>query len=306
VYGPALLVLAVALALAGCSGKGERGDAHASASASARPALCGDVRASVRGRVRAAAAAELSGLAVSRSQAGVLWTHNDSGDSPRVLAITTRGRLLAELAVPGADNYDWEDLAVGRGPGGRQHLYVSDTGDNDAVRSAVEVYRVAEPRARGGAGATAPAQRIGLRYPDGPHDAEALIVTGSRGAVTVVTKSYGGVAGVYTAARPRAGATTTLRRAGRVDLGEGEAVTGASLSANGRVLALRSYFRAFVWRRRSGEPVAATLRRRPCRPDADLLAEGQGEAIALSRDGRAFYTVPEGALPPVRRYVPAR
>ena len=36
--------------------------------------------------------------------------------------------------------------------------------------------------------------------------------------------------------------------------------------------------------------------------DAGLLGEGQGETIALTADGRAFYTVPEGARPALRRY----
>ncbi len=74
------------------------------------------------------------------------------------------------------------------------------------------------------------------------------------------------------------------------------------MSADGRTIALRSYDRAFVWRRRAGETVAAALRRRPCDADADLLREGQGEALALTADGRAFLTVPEGRRPALRRY----
>ena len=67
---------------------------------------------------------------------------------------------------------------------------------------------------------------------------------------------------------------------------------------------LRSYDRAFVFRRRAREPLAQTLRRRPCVARADLVAEGQGEALALTADGRAFYTVPEGERPAIRKYAP--
>ena len=77
------------------------------------------------------------------------------------------------------------------------------------------------------------------------------------------------------------------------------------MSADGRTVVLRTYDRAFVWSRRGSESVASTLRRRPCTADADLLVEGQGEALALTRDGRAFYTVPEGRRPALRRYAPA-
>jgi hypothetical protein len=74
------------------------------------------------------------------------------------------------------------------------------------------------------------------------------------------------------------------------------------VSADGRTIALRSYARAFVWRRRGGESIAAALRRRPCSPPVGLFAAGPGEALALTAHGGAFYTVPEGASPAIRRY----
>ena len=40
-----------------------------------------------------------------------------------------------------------------------------------------------------------------------------------------------------------------------------------------------------------------------CRSFA-LGAEGQGEALAVDRNGRALYTVPEGKRPAIRRYEP--
>ena len=40
---------------------------------------------------------ESSGLAVSRTQPGVLWSHNDSGDGPNLYAIDMSGRLLARI-----------------------------------------------------------------------------------------------------------------------------------------------------------------------------------------------------------------
>jgi hypothetical protein len=234
---------------------------------------------------------------LSRSQRGVLWAHNDSGDRPRLLALTRGGRLLADVTVTGAVNVDWEDIAAGR-----RTLLIGDIGDNLAQRATVSVYRLAEPRV--GEQTVAAAGRIELRYPDGPRDAEALLRDPRSGALVIVEKRYSGRPGVYVAARPTAGTRTTMRRSGRLALGAGEAVTAGDVSADGRTIALRTYDRAFVWRRRAGESVAAALRRRPCSARADLLAEGQGEALALSADGRAFYTVPEGLVPAIRRYAP--
>ena len=61
---------------------------------------------------------EASGLAASRIHPSVLYTHNDKGDSSRIFAIDAdSGNLLAELNINNARNYDWEDIAIGGGPG---------------------------------------------------------------------------------------------------------------------------------------------------------------------------------------------
>lgn len=271
----------------------------AAAAAAARPALCeGRLRSRVTGRVASAAASELSGLVLSPTRRGTLWAHNDSGDGARLIAFATTGRAVAEVALAGADNVDWEDIALGS----RGALLVGDVGDNLAARASIVVYRVREPRASG----TAPvAARYELRYADGARDAEALLHDRAAGTIVIVTKSFGGDAGVYVARRPSARRPTTLRRAGTIRLGAGESVTAGDVSADGRTIALRTYDRAYVWRRRAGETIASALRRRPCRPDASLVDEGQGEALALTRDARAFITVPEGTRPALRRYEPS-
>ncbi|MBW3609073.1 MAG: hypothetical protein KY463_12100 [Actinobacteria bacterium] len=227
---------------------------------------------------------------------GVLWSLNDSGNSPTLFAFASSGRGMAEVTVEGALNTDWEDMAAGRSG----TLLVGDIGDNLAQRPSVTVLEVPEPPA--GATAVAPVTRYELRYPDGPRDAEALMFDRTNGSLVIVSKSFGPVGGIYVARRPSSRRVTTMRRAGTVKLDEGEAVTAGDVSADGRTIVLRTYDRAFAWRRRAGETVAAALRRRPCVADADLLREGQGETLALTRDGRAFYTIPEGPTPPVRRY----
>jgi hypothetical protein len=311
-------VALAALLVGACGASGDAGpragdSSRAGARRQGQPALCGPLRARILGRVGAPAATELSGLVLSRSQPGVLWTHNDSGDRPRVLAVAADGRLLADVTLTGADNVDWEDIAIdpgtARGAGATttgDALLVADVGDNLARRPSVAVYRIAEPRVGAGAAtAPAPATRIELRYPDGPRDAEALLVDPSDGALVIVEKRFIGRAGVYVAGRPSAGsAPATLRRSGRLSLGGNEAITAGDVSADGRTIVLRTYDRAFVWIRRDGEDVAGALRRRPCAARAHLLVEGQGEALAVSPEGHAFYTVPEGRRPAIRRYAP--
>jgi hypothetical protein len=300
---PALLV-ALALALPACEGDNPS-PAPERARASTRPALCQRLAARVTGVIENDAAQELSGLAASRTQPGVLWTHNDSGDGPRLLAVDQGGRLLAQVTLAGAGAVDWEDIAAARTNGGGGLLYAADIGDNDAIRSDVAVYRLAEPLLRGGPPArTAAATRLQLRYPDGARDAEALLVDPATRALVVVSKEYNGAGHVYVAGRPSTGAITTLRRSGTLALGGGEAVTAGDVSGDGRTIVLRTYDRAFVWKRRRGESITHALRRRPCTAGALLIGEGQGEALALGTHGGAFYTVPEGARPEIRRYAP--
>jgi hypothetical protein len=245
-----------------------------------KPALCSSLRARVMGRVDAPGATELSGLALSPS--GSLWTMNDSGGAPAVLELARDARLLRTVTLEGAQNVDWEDIAS-RG----RTLYVGDIGDNATARAEVVVYRFTEPT-----GTSVVPSQIVLRYPDGPHDAEALLVDPRSGLLVIVTKDFGGVAGVYTARR-----SGVLHKAGTVSLGVGEAVTAGD-AVEGFVV-LRTYDRAFVFR---GASVVSALRRSPCVAGANLIREGQGEALALERSGRAFWTVPEGTGVPLRRY----
>jgi len=286
--------LAVVL-FAGCGGSSQPPPAGTSAPDAraatptptpAPPALCRKLQVRRLGTVEGPEATELSGLALSRS--GTLWTHNDSGDSPRVLALDRRGRLQRVVTVAGAEAVDWEDIAIRN-----RTLYVGDIGDNLAQRPNVTVYRFGEPPA----GVTSVrAERLDLRYTDGAHDAEALLVDPRSGAIAVITKDVGGTSGVYVASGGR------LRKRATLQLGVGQLVTAADVSGDGRTIAVRTYDRAFVYARKAGESVAKALKRPPCTAGADLLREGQGESLALSRDGRAFYTLPEGASPILRRY----
>ncbi len=244
--------------------------------------------------MRDPAADELSGLVASPSRAGVLWSHGDSGSGPRLFALRADGTELGRPLVPGAAAVDWEDIAAA--PGGV--LFVGDIGDNAAARATIEVLRLREPPPT--AATTVTPAHMTLRYPDGPHDAETLLVDPVRGDLLVITKMLG-AARAYRASS-RASGTVTLRRGPRVPVA---LATGGDVSADGRVVAVRGLGEVAIWRRRGREPLLRTLRRRPC-VSPTTLADGQGEALALDRHGTSFRTVAEGSPAVLRRYVPAR
>jgi hypothetical protein len=301
----ALLTVAVAAGCgSGCGGKGpaapaaERTATRAASPLTRSPALCRALRASVTGRVRIPGVDELSGLVASRRRAGIWWSHEDSGAGPVLWALRGDGSPAGRWDVAGAGAVDWEDIAAGPGPDGQPVLYVADIGDNAGSRASIDVYRVPEPGP--GSGTTAPAARLALRYPDGAHDAEALLVDPRRGTLVVVTKGLtGGRAYALPAPLPFGG-SAMLRRGPRIGLG---LVTAGDVSRNGAVVALRGYGQLAVWTRRGREPLTTTLRRPPC-TSPTTLADGQGESLALDSTGTSFRTVPEGPNAPMRRYTP--
>ena len=54
---------------------------------------------------------ESSGLACSRLEAGLFWTHNDSGDIPRLFAFDREGKHRGTFHIEDAEALDWEDMA---------------------------------------------------------------------------------------------------------------------------------------------------------------------------------------------------
>src|SRR5215208_7158200 len=178
---------------------------------------------------------ESSGLARSRRHQGVLWTHNDSGDEARLFAVGSEGRTLATLTLAGVEARDWEALAAGRDDRGRPALFVGDIGDNQGVWPEVAVYRVTEPARLGDA--TVPAVRYRLRYADGPHNAEALLVDPRSNRLYVATKEPDG-GGLYLApARLRTDQPNVLHRVARVP----PLVTDGAFAPDGRSFVLRDY-----------------------------------------------------------------
>lgn len=249
---------------------------------------------------------EASGIAAGIVDPGVVYVHNDSGDSARFFALDVRtGRTVATYAVPGASNVDWEDIAAARDRRGVASVWLADIGDNDTRRADVRIYRVDEPR---------PGAPLGqpevwrLRYPDGPHDAESLAVAPG-GAAFIVTKSLLGSSAVYAVPARPAASVQTLRKIGDIRftltgtpggpnvVGQLTA-TGATFSRDGTVFAVRTYTDAYLWRVVRGD-VAAALRAAPVR--LALPAQPQGEGIAVDGSrllvdsegrGSAVYAVP--------------
>jgi hypothetical protein len=199
---------------------------------------------------------------------------------------------------------DTEDLAVGADG----TIWVADIGDNSRSRETVAVWKLPP-------GGKRPVLHR-LTYPDGPHDAEALLLTPD-GRPLIVAKQ-GGAAGIYAPVRDLApGATVPMVRRGEVRLPGTDTtnpygfigravVTGAATAPDGRRVVLRTYADAFEFDVPDGDVVAALTTGTP--RIVPLPNEPQGESIMYTQDGRFLLTVsetadqPAGTRPTILRY----
>lgn len=228
---------------------------------------------------------ESSGLQASRQHPGVFWTHNDSGGSPQLFAITGAGRVLRTVDVKGAAAVDWETLALDDAG----NLYIGDIGNNRSTRRDLTIYRVPEPDPAGTEPATVD-QVISFRYPDQTNYPDLAKLNFDGEALFWVDGS------LYVLSKHRSDQRTTLYRfptstsSGPVvptrisdfDLGGnpqrfGGMATAADVHPSGRYLAVLTYHALFVF------PRPATgddwLSGDPLRIPFDQDHTGQCEAI---------------------------
>lgn len=108
---------------------------------------------------------ESSGLARG-ADAGVYWTMNDSGDRARIFAINAYGEVIGKagaegVAVEGARNQDWEDLASDF----NGNLIIADLGNNNNRRRNLTLYRVPMPDSATATSIT-PTEAWRVHYPE--------------------------------------------------------------------------------------------------------------------------------------------
>jgi hypothetical protein len=139
----------------------------------------------------------------------------------------------------------------------------------------------------------APATKLRLSYPDGPHDAETLLHDPQTGDLLVVTKDRAGSV-VFRAQAPVSDgqvleAIATLAPWDEADDG---LITAGDISPDGASVLLRTYGSAWLWRRAAGASLADAFATEPC--PVPLADEPSGEAIAWQADGAGYRSVSEG------------
>ncbi|WP_243727432.1 hypothetical protein [Actinocrispum wychmicini] len=237
---------------------------------------------------------ELSGLASDGTR---MYAINDGGTKLTVFVLDKNCKVEKTITNK-TDPYDVEDLALA--PDGT--LWLEDAGDNNKNRETIALHALTKD---------GKATLYRLTYPDGAHDTEALLLD-KKGVPYLVTKTPLGSAQVF---RPDGNLTspgpTKLVQVASVDFQTTETpggptkvphaidtvlVTGGAVSADGTVIALRTYTDAYLYSAPDGDVVAA-LKRQPVR--VPLPNEPQGEAIAFEPDG-TLLSASEGVGTPIR------
>jgi hypothetical protein len=249
--------------------------------------------------------AELSGIAASTRNPGVLFAHNDRARAV-VYALGEDGALRGRFTMADSNAVDVEDLAVGPCPAG-SCLYLADIGGNISPRTEYAILRSAEPELPSSASApdtTVEHERFRFRYDDGAnHNAEGLLVEPRSGAVYVVTKvADGQPSSVYRLPNPllvdQVNVATRVVEL-PVPRAGGMAASAAAAHPCGAGFLVRTYDAVHEFRIAPGAPFEDAFAAEPTTLTAG--DEPQSEGITYLPDGRGFVSAGEGAGAPIFR-----
>jgi hypothetical protein len=232
---------------------------------------------------------ESSGVCASRTTKDVFWTHNDSGDTPRLFAFDRSAKDLGAWSVS-ASFRDWEDIASAT-VRGKPFLVVADVGDNELKRSQYVVHIIEEP-VLGGAPARLKALSVPFTYPDGSHNCEALAIDATTGRIYVVTKVSGPKCALYELETPLSGAAgkgpVTAKRLAELTV---PTVTAMDMDPTATRMVLLAGGAALEFTRPAGQDWAAACATTPRR--IALPQAKQKEALCFAADGQTLILTSE-------------
>ena len=247
---------------------------------------------------------ESSGIAASRCQSDVLWTHNDSDDGPYIFAFKPTGENLGTWKVQKSENKDWEDIAAYKDKNGKCFIYIGDIGDNDLQFGDHTVYRIAEPIIQSSDAksdrknplATAPAEAVRFKYPDMRQNAETMMVQPMTGSIYVLTKRFAGPSGVYRIkpdfGNPEAQKAQIIAEVSVPSIPNG-LLTGGDISPDGKRVILCDYTQGYEYTLPDNAVNLDEIWVQ--KPEVvDLGERKQGEAVCYSVDGSSLFATSEG------------
>jgi len=234
---------------------------------------------------------ELSGIAASQKNPGILYMHSDSRNAPIVLS-NALGQDLGKIILDGQSSLDPEDIAVGPGPeAGKSYIYFGDIGDNNSTRGSITVYRFEEPLIDHPDAATeihiSQLAKIVLKYPTSAYNAETLLIDPLTKDIFIASKEVNRST-IYRAAYPQSETTTNTMEA-VLEMRFFDLFTSGDISMDGKEIILRDKGQLWYWTRSSGQSLVDALLVAP-KKAAYNGNEHQGEGVAFAADGSGYFT----------------
>jgi hypothetical protein len=230
---------------------------------------------------------EASGIADSKTHPGYLWVEQDSGNPSQIYLLSHTGEFYKKIKIKGASNRDWEDMVLANGPDkGKNYIYLGDIGSNNMSATRYFIYRFPEPALN--ADTVFTYDKLVFQYPDGSHDAEAMLVDNTTRDIYIITKRDK-PAGIYKIPYPQS--ATEINKAVSVGLLPFSGVVSAALSPDGKEVLVKTYTTIYYWKRKPGQTLEQTLQSVSTQLSYQL--EPQGEAICFKQDNSGFFTLSE-------------
>ncbi len=232
----------------------------------------------------------VSGLAAGRRDPAVVWAVEDSLEPADLIALGEDGSEKARIRVAAGaiSNLDWEAVSTTTTSDGDPRIVIGDIGDNFAFRSSVRFLVMDEPALD--AGSVSP-RVVEATYVDASGtpvrpNAEALVADDD--TVWVFDKAPDSTTTLYRGST--ADDAAVLSPVATLDL-NGEAVSDASLSPDGSVLALRTNRTVRLYPVPDDGSLTDALGNQPCL--APVPPEPQGESVTILGGTAGLLTVSE-------------
>ena len=251
---------------------------------------------------------ESSGLVLSQCNANCFWTHNDSGDSPRLFLVHRDGRTIARIKVAGAKAIDWEDIAITTIDGSPK-IIIGDIGGNAQRRSHVTLYILSEPEFPfDSSKPTHPIEAtakvltsVDVTFEGGVTNYEGIAVDHAAKSILIFEKALLG-GRVYSLPIPDLSMKKTETQAKLVAKTSIPIACACDISADSKSMIVVTYQFGFLISRRTGgdgtlEAWSEALKRAPL--TFPLPKMRQTEGVCFSRDSKSIFLSSEQLPTPI-------
>jgi hypothetical protein len=246
---------------------------------------------------------EASGIVTGRTNKGLVYIHEDSGNRPVVFVYDKYGNFKGEIILAGIDNRDWEDIAIGPGPDkGENYIYIGDIGDNKSARPHLCIYRFQEPDLSDILSDSAfkivisgdKYDLINFQYPDGARNAETLMVNPANSSLIIISKMEINVH-VYELPFPQRTARTSGKNAkvnfkGKLPFRN---IVGGDIAPDGDKMLIKDYGKIYYWDSipYNGDIIQHIFTNAP--QEILYIPEVQGEAVGFTSCGKGYLAITE-------------